>query len=55
LIRQKPRDAVGGLAIPFGQYSENGWHMVFEEKDGMIVMWAGDAPMNELEQLLCNT
>ena len=48
-------EAVGGLAIPFGQYSENGWQMVFEKKDGMIVMWASEAPMNELEQLLFNT
>ena len=48
-------EAVGGLAIPFGQYSENGWQTVFEKKDGMILMWASDAPMNELEQLLFNT
>jgi hypothetical protein len=48
-------EAVGGLAIPFGQYSENGWQMMFEKKGGMILMWASDAPMNELEQLLFNT
>jgi hypothetical protein len=29
--------------------------MMFEEKDGMIVMWASEAPMDELKQLLLDT
>jgi hypothetical protein len=28
---------------------------MFEEKDGMIVMWASEAPMDELKQLLLDT
>ena|ERR1700730_5098762 len=48
-------EAVGGLGIPSGPYSENAWHMMFEEKDGMIVMWASEAPMDELKQLLLDT
>lgn len=49
------RQAVGGLGIASGQYSENGWHMMFEEKDGVIVMWASETPMNELKELLFDT
>ncbi len=52
VIRQQ---AVGGLGIASGQYSENGWHMMFEEKDGVIVMWASETPMNELKELLFDT
>ena len=48
-------DAVGGSCIPSDPYSENGWHVMFEKKDGMIVMWASEAPMDEMKQLLFET
>jgi hypothetical protein len=48
-------EAVGDLGIPSGRYSENGWHMLFEKKDGLIVLWVSEAPMNELKQLLFET
>jgi hypothetical protein len=45
-------DALGDSAIPSGPYSENGWHLMFQKKNGLIVMWASQAPMDELKQLL---
>jgi hypothetical protein len=45
-------NALGDPKLPSGLLSENGWHMMFEEKDGLIVMWASQAPMDELNQVL---
>jgi hypothetical protein len=41
--------------LPSGLLSENGWHMMFEKKNGLIVMWASQAPMDELKQVLVET
>jgi hypothetical protein len=38
--------------LPSGLLSANGWHMMFEKKNGLIVMWASQAPMDELKQVL---
>jgi hypothetical protein len=45
-------DAVGNPDMPSAPYSENGWHLMFQKKDGLIVMWASQAPMEELKQLV---
>ena len=45
-------NALGDPKLPSGLLSENGWHMMFEEKNGLIVMWASQAPMDELNQVL---
>jgi hypothetical protein len=48
-------DAIGGSNMPSALYSENGWHLMFQKKDGLIVMWASQAPMEELKQVLLET
>ncbi len=48
-------EAIGGSGVPSGPYSENGWHLMFQKKDGLILMWASQAPMEELKQLLIAT
>jgi hypothetical protein len=45
-------DAVGNPDLPAGPYSENGWHVMFQKKEGMLVMWASQAPMEELKQFI---
>jgi hypothetical protein len=45
-------DAVGNPDLPRGPYSENGWNVMFQKKEGMLVMWASQAPMEELKQLI---
>ena len=47
--------ALGSWEIPSGLYSENGWHIMFQKKNGLIVMWASQAPMDEVKQLLVET
>ena len=48
-------DALGGANLPSGLYSENAWHLMFQKKDGLILMWASQAPIDELKQLLVET
>ena len=48
-------DAVGGSNMPSGPYSENGWHLMFQKKDGLVVMWASQAPMEQLKEVLLET
>jgi hypothetical protein len=43
-------DAVGRADMPSGPYAENGWHLMFQKKAGLLVMWASQAPMEELKQ-----
>jgi hypothetical protein len=43
-------DAVGRADMPSRPYSENGWHLMFQKKAGLLVMWASQAPMEELKQ-----
>jgi hypothetical protein len=45
-------DALGNPDLPSGFHSENGWHVMFQKKEGMLVMWASQAPMEELKQLM---
>jgi hypothetical protein len=45
-------DAVGKADMPSGPYSENGWHLMFQKKAGLLVMWASQAPMEELKQFI---
>lgn len=45
-------DALGDSTIPSGPYSENGWDLMFQKKDGVILMWASQAPMVDFKQLL---
>jgi hypothetical protein len=44
-------DALGNPDLPPKPYSENGWHVMFQKKEGMLVMWASQAPMEELKAL----
>jgi hypothetical protein len=48
-------DALGDANLPSGLYSENAWHLMFQKKDGLILMWASQAPIDELKQLLVET
>ena len=48
-------DALPDSKMPSGPYSENGWSLMFQQKKGLIVMWASQAPMDELKQLLVET
>jgi hypothetical protein len=48
-------DALGGANLPSGLYSENGWHLMFQKKNGLIAMWASQAPIDELKHLLIET
>jgi hypothetical protein len=48
-------DALGNSKMPSGPCSENGWNLMFQKKNGLIVMWASQAPMNDLKQLLVET
>jgi len=48
-------DAVGDSNMPSGLYSANGWNLMFQKKNGLIVMWASQAPMDDLKQLLVET
>jgi hypothetical protein len=41
--------------LPSGLLSENGLHMMFEKKNGLIVMWASQAPIDEWKQLVVET
>jgi hypothetical protein len=45
-------DAVGNPDLPSGPYSENGWHVMFQKKAGLLVMWATQAPMEEVKQFI---
>jgi hypothetical protein len=45
-------DAVGNPDLPPRPYSENGWHVMFQKREGMLVMWASQAPMEELKQFI---
>jgi hypothetical protein len=44
--------ALGDSDIPSGPYSENGWNLMFQKKNGLILMWASQAPMDDFKQLL---
>jgi hypothetical protein len=48
-------DALGDSNMPSGPYSENGWNLMFQKMNGLIVMWASQAPIDDLKQLLVET
>ena len=48
-------DALGDTKLPTGTYSQNGWDLMFQKKNGLILMWASQAPMAEFKQLLVET
>jgi hypothetical protein len=43
--------AVGGANIAVGMKSMGEWHVMFQQKDGMLLMWATRAPMEELKRM----
>ena len=45
-------DALGNSKLPAGPYSDHGWNMMLQKKNGLIVMWASQAPMEEFKQLV---
>jgi hypothetical protein len=49
------QSALGDSNIPSGPYSENGWNLMFQKKNGLILMWASQAPMGDFKQLLVET
>src|ERR1700740_386515 len=46
------RDAMGNADIPVGMKSVGDWHVMFQQKDGMLMMWATQAPMEQLKQMV---
>jgi hypothetical protein len=46
------RKAVGDSNIPAGMKSLGDWHVMFQQKDGMLMMWASQAPMEKLKEML---
>jgi hypothetical protein len=46
------RDAMGNANIPAGMKSVGDWHVMFQQKDGMLLMWATQAPMEKLKEML---
>ena len=38
--------------IPLGAQSMGGWHMVLRRKNGMLLMWVTQAPMERLKEML---
>ena len=43
---------MGNANIPVGMKSMGDWHVMFQQKDGMLMMWATQAPMDELKQMV---
>jgi hypothetical protein len=46
------RKAMGNADIPVGVKSVGDWHVMFQQKGGMLMMWATQAPMEQLEQMV---
>jgi len=46
------REAMGNANIPVGMKSVGDWHVMFQQKDGMLMMWATQAPMEEFKQMV---
>jgi hypothetical protein len=46
------RKAIGDSNIPDGIKSMGDWHVMFQQKDGMLMMWASQAPMEKLKEML---
>jgi hypothetical protein len=46
------REAMGNSTIPAGVKSLGEWHVMFQQKDGMLMMWATQAPMEQFKQMV---
>ena len=46
------RDAMPNASVPVGMKSMGDWHVMFQQKDGMLMMWATQAPMEEFKQMV---
>ena len=44
--------AMENADIPVGMKSMGEWHMMFQQKNGMLLMWATRAPMEQFKQML---
>jgi hypothetical protein len=44
--------ALGDSKMPSGLNSEDGWHMMFQKENGLILMWASEAPIDEWKRLV---
>jgi hypothetical protein len=47
--------ALGDSKMPSGLYSEDRWQMMFQKENGLILMWASEAPIDEWKQLVVET
>jgi hypothetical protein len=45
-------DALGNSKLPAGPYSDHGWNVMLQKKNGLIAMWASQAPMEEVKKLV---
>jgi hypothetical protein len=45
-------DALGNSKLPAGPYSDHGWNVMLQKKNGLIAMWASQAPMEEFKKLV---
>jgi hypothetical protein len=43
--------ALDNANIPAGMKAMGDWHVMFQQKNGMLLMWASQAPMDQLKQL----
>jgi hypothetical protein len=44
--------ALDNADIPAGMKAMGDWHVMFQQKSGMLLMWASRAPMDQLKQVL---
>jgi hypothetical protein len=44
--------AMDNANIPAGMKAMGDWHVMFQQKNGMLLMWASRAPMDQLKQVL---
>ena len=44
--------ALDNANIPAGMKALGDWHVMFQQKNGMLLMWASQAPMDQLKQML---
>jgi hypothetical protein len=44
--------AMDNANIPAGMKAMGDWHVMFQQKSGMLLMWASRAPMDQLKQVL---
>ena len=47
--------AIGNANVPASFQYEQGWNVMFQQKDGLLLMWASQAPMDKLKRMLLET